>query len=216
MDRVPEVWRLQALWSPTESERTSTWHQRSHCSEPSEVKIQPSRAGGFLLRVQLLPPLTFISPRIDRLRVSPVPLCVEMVWKLRAFVCLLLSVRPGSAGRWRRGDGQQPPPGSLLPAAGAAAQEGAATSVTNHANLNIMAPLSTCPCIFCERSLRWSHRWSCACACVCVCLCSAEPVLSLVHRDYWQCFEQLTHQDACGRYTCFPDVLAVFKRHRLK
>ncbi|XP_044035320.1 uncharacterized protein si:ch211-250n8.1 isoform X3 [Siniperca chuatsi] len=26
-----------------------------------------------------------------------------------------------------------------------------------------------------------------------------QPVLSLVHRDYWQCFEQLTHQDACGR-----------------
>ncbi|XP_054454459.1 uncharacterized protein si:ch211-250n8.1 isoform X2 [Anoplopoma fimbria] len=26
-----------------------------------------------------------------------------------------------------------------------------------------------------------------------------QPVLSLVHRDYWQCFEQLTRQDACGR-----------------
>ncbi|XP_011616845.2 uncharacterized protein isoform X2 [Takifugu rubripes] len=26
-----------------------------------------------------------------------------------------------------------------------------------------------------------------------------QPVLSLVHRDYWQCFEQITHQDACGR-----------------
>ncbi|XP_071397597.1 uncharacterized protein [Centroberyx affinis] len=26
-----------------------------------------------------------------------------------------------------------------------------------------------------------------------------QPVLSLVHRDYWQCFEQLPHQDACGR-----------------
>lgn len=33
-----------------------------------------------------------------------------------------------------------------------------------------------------------------------VCICSPpEPVISLVHRDYWQCFEQLTHQDACGR-----------------
>lgn len=26
-----------------------------------------------------------------------------------------------------------------------------------------------------------------------------QPVLSLVHRDYWHCFEQLPHQDACGR-----------------
>ncbi|XP_041830242.1 uncharacterized protein si:ch211-250n8.1 isoform X2 [Melanotaenia boesemani] len=26
-----------------------------------------------------------------------------------------------------------------------------------------------------------------------------QPVLSLVNRDYWQCFEQLPHQDACGR-----------------
>ncbi|KAM9837722.1 uncharacterized protein ACBR49_018361 isoform 2-T2 [Aulostomus maculatus] len=26
-----------------------------------------------------------------------------------------------------------------------------------------------------------------------------QPVLSLVHRDYWQCFEQLPHQDTCGR-----------------
>uniref|UniRef100_A0A3Q1HBZ6 Uncharacterized protein n=1 Tax=Anabas testudineus TaxID=64144 RepID=A0A3Q1HBZ6_ANATE len=26
-----------------------------------------------------------------------------------------------------------------------------------------------------------------------------QPVLSLVQRDYWQCFEQLPHQDACGR-----------------
>ncbi|KAM4525276.1 uncharacterized protein PAE49_001254 isoform 2-T2 [Odontesthes bonariensis] len=26
-----------------------------------------------------------------------------------------------------------------------------------------------------------------------------QPVLSLVHRDYWQCFEQIPHQDACGR-----------------
>lgn len=28
---------------------------------------------------------------------------------------------------------------------------------------------------------------------------SPEPVLSLVQRDYWQCFEQLPHQDVCGR-----------------
>ncbi|XP_056152626.1 uncharacterized protein si:ch211-250n8.1 isoform X4 [Lampris incognitus] len=26
-----------------------------------------------------------------------------------------------------------------------------------------------------------------------------QPVLSLVHRDYWQCFEQLPQQDTCGR-----------------
>ncbi|XP_069012286.1 uncharacterized protein [Embiotoca jacksoni] len=26
-----------------------------------------------------------------------------------------------------------------------------------------------------------------------------QPVISLVHRDYWQCFEQLPHLDACGR-----------------
>ncbi|XP_076027937.1 uncharacterized protein LOC143017161 [Genypterus blacodes] len=26
-----------------------------------------------------------------------------------------------------------------------------------------------------------------------------QPVLSLAHRDYWQCFEQLPRQDACGR-----------------
>uniref|UniRef100_A0A3Q0SZZ5 Uncharacterized protein n=1 Tax=Amphilophus citrinellus TaxID=61819 RepID=A0A3Q0SZZ5_AMPCI len=25
-----------------------------------------------------------------------------------------------------------------------------------------------------------------------------QPVLSLVHRDYWHCFEQLPHQDTCG------------------
>ncbi|KAI3365415.1 hypothetical protein L3Q82_010505 [Scortum barcoo] len=33
----------------------------------------------------------------------------------------------------------------------------------------------------------------------CVFALPPEPVLSLVHRDYWQCFEQLTHQDTCGR-----------------
>ncbi|KAM6896897.1 uncharacterized protein FYW49_018281 [Xenentodon cancila] len=26
-----------------------------------------------------------------------------------------------------------------------------------------------------------------------------QSVLSLVHRDYWHCYEQLLHQDACGR-----------------
>ncbi|XP_061823201.1 uncharacterized protein [Nerophis lumbriciformis] len=26
-----------------------------------------------------------------------------------------------------------------------------------------------------------------------------QPLLSLVHRDYWHCFEQLPHQDTCGR-----------------
>uniref|UniRef100_A0A673K1H3 Uncharacterized LOC107755421 n=1 Tax=Sinocyclocheilus rhinocerous TaxID=307959 RepID=A0A673K1H3_9TELE len=26
-----------------------------------------------------------------------------------------------------------------------------------------------------------------------------EPVLSLAHRDYWHCFEQLLHHDTCGR-----------------
>ncbi|XP_074518820.1 uncharacterized protein LOC141784819 isoform X2 [Halichoeres trimaculatus] len=26
-----------------------------------------------------------------------------------------------------------------------------------------------------------------------------QPVLSLVHRDYWQCFEQIIQQDTCGR-----------------
>ncbi|KAM9717002.1 uncharacterized protein ACNS7B_022759 isoform 1-T1 [Menidia menidia] len=26
-----------------------------------------------------------------------------------------------------------------------------------------------------------------------------QPVLSLAHRDYWHCFEQLPHQDVCGR-----------------
>ncbi|XP_061665765.1 uncharacterized protein si:ch211-250n8.1 isoform X4 [Syngnathoides biaculeatus] len=33
----------------------------------------------------------------------------------------------------------------------------------------------------------------------CVCAFFAEPVLSLVTRDYWQCFEQLLHQDTCDR-----------------
>uniref|UniRef100_A0A4W4FA91 PDZ domain-containing protein n=1 Tax=Electrophorus electricus TaxID=8005 RepID=A0A4W4FA91_ELEEL len=28
---------------------------------------------------------------------------------------------------------------------------------------------------------------------------SVEPVLSLTHRDYWHCFEQLLKQDTCGR-----------------
>ncbi|CDQ72045.1 unnamed protein product [Oncorhynchus mykiss] len=27
-----------------------------------------------------------------------------------------------------------------------------------------------------------------------------QPVLGLVHRDYWQCFEQLLQHDNCGRY----------------
>lgn len=43
----------------------------------------------------------------------------------------------------------------------------------------------------------------CAYACVRACmsvLSPSEPVISLVHRDYWHCFEQLTHQDACGRW----------------
>nr|XP_057918085.1 uncharacterized protein si:ch211-250n8.1 isoform X2 [Doryrhamphus excisus] len=26
-----------------------------------------------------------------------------------------------------------------------------------------------------------------------------QPLLNLVHRDYWQCFERLPHQDSCGR-----------------
>ncbi|XP_061764794.1 uncharacterized protein si:ch211-250n8.1 isoform X3 [Nerophis ophidion] len=26
-----------------------------------------------------------------------------------------------------------------------------------------------------------------------------QPLLNLVHRDYWQCFERLPHQDTCGR-----------------
>ncbi|KAF7204927.1 transcript variant X3 [Nothobranchius furzeri] len=26
-----------------------------------------------------------------------------------------------------------------------------------------------------------------------------QPVLSLVHRDYWHCFQQLPHHDTCGR-----------------
>uniref|UniRef100_UPI0037E74505 uncharacterized protein n=1 Tax=Semicossyphus pulcher TaxID=241346 RepID=UPI0037E74505 len=34
-----------------------------------------------------------------------------------------------------------------------------------------------------------------------------QPVLSLVHRDYWQCFEQLTQQDACGRLSALSLVV---------
>ncbi|XP_068439424.1 uncharacterized protein si:ch211-250n8.1 [Clinocottus analis] len=34
-----------------------------------------------------------------------------------------------------------------------------------------------------------------------------QPVLSLVHRDYWQCFEQLTHLDACGRLSTLSLVV---------
>ncbi|XP_031699896.1 uncharacterized protein LOC116381693 isoform X2 [Anarrhichthys ocellatus] len=34
-----------------------------------------------------------------------------------------------------------------------------------------------------------------------------QPVLSLVHRDYWQCFEQLTRQDACGRLSALSLVV---------
>ncbi|KAM3592164.1 uncharacterized protein V6R79_013905 [Siganus canaliculatus] len=34
-----------------------------------------------------------------------------------------------------------------------------------------------------------------------------QPVLSLVHRDYWQCFEQLTHLDPCGRLSALSLVV---------
>ncbi|XP_034005556.1 uncharacterized protein si:ch211-250n8.1 [Trematomus bernacchii] len=34
-----------------------------------------------------------------------------------------------------------------------------------------------------------------------------QPVLSLVHRDYWHCFEQLNHKDACGRLSSLSLVL---------
>ncbi|XP_078135500.1 uncharacterized protein LOC144536307 [Sander vitreus] len=34
-----------------------------------------------------------------------------------------------------------------------------------------------------------------------------QPVLSLVHRDYWQCFEQLTHHDACGRLSALSLIV---------
>ncbi|XP_049915481.1 uncharacterized protein si:ch211-250n8.1 isoform X2 [Epinephelus moara] len=34
-----------------------------------------------------------------------------------------------------------------------------------------------------------------------------EPVLSLVQRDYWHCFEQLIHQDACGRLSALSLVV---------
>ncbi|XP_075889908.1 uncharacterized protein LOC142893320 [Nelusetta ayraudi] len=34
-----------------------------------------------------------------------------------------------------------------------------------------------------------------------------QPVISLVHRDYWHCFEQLTHQDACGRLSALSLVV---------
>ncbi|XP_068162351.1 uncharacterized protein si:ch211-250n8.1 isoform X2 [Antennarius striatus] len=34
-----------------------------------------------------------------------------------------------------------------------------------------------------------------------------QPVISLVHRDYWHCFEQLTHQDTCGRLSALSLVV---------
>ncbi|CAJ1081127.1 uncharacterized protein si:ch211-250n8.1 [Xyrichtys novacula] len=34
-----------------------------------------------------------------------------------------------------------------------------------------------------------------------------QPVLSLVHRDYWQCFEQITQQDTCGRLSALSLVV---------
>ncbi|XP_028989011.1 uncharacterized protein si:ch211-250n8.1 [Betta splendens] len=34
-----------------------------------------------------------------------------------------------------------------------------------------------------------------------------QPVLSLVQRDYWQCFEQLPLQDACGRFSALSLAL---------
>ncbi|XP_034563489.1 uncharacterized protein si:ch211-250n8.1 [Notolabrus celidotus] len=34
-----------------------------------------------------------------------------------------------------------------------------------------------------------------------------QPVLSLVHRDYWQCFEQIIQQDACGRLSALSLVV---------
>ncbi|XP_049915480.1 uncharacterized protein si:ch211-250n8.1 isoform X1 [Epinephelus moara] len=34
-----------------------------------------------------------------------------------------------------------------------------------------------------------------------------QPVLSLVQRDYWHCFEQLIHQDACGRLSALSLVV---------
>uniref|UniRef100_A0A667ZQN5 Uncharacterized protein n=1 Tax=Myripristis murdjan TaxID=586833 RepID=A0A667ZQN5_9TELE len=34
-----------------------------------------------------------------------------------------------------------------------------------------------------------------------------QPVLSLIHRDYWQCFEQIPHQDTCGRLSALSLAL---------
>ncbi|XP_041670773.1 uncharacterized protein si:ch211-250n8.1 [Cheilinus undulatus] len=34
-----------------------------------------------------------------------------------------------------------------------------------------------------------------------------QPVLSLVHRDYWHCFEQITQQDTCGRLSALSLVV---------
>lgn len=35
-----------------------------------------------------------------------------------------------------------------------------------------------------------------------------EPVLSLAHRDYWQCFEQLIQHDTYGRWVFFISLLS--------
>lgn len=37
-----------------------------------------------------------------------------------------------------------------------------------------------------------------------------EPVLSLAHRDYWHCFEQLLQHDTCGRFVFMHSLLLIF------
>ncbi|XP_049615879.1 uncharacterized protein si:ch211-250n8.1 isoform X2 [Syngnathus scovelli] len=41
-----------------------------------------------------------------------------------------------------------------------------------------------------------------------------QPVLSLVHRDYWHCFEQLLHKDTCGRLSAVASAVEQTKACR--
>lgn len=122
------------------------------------------------------------------------------------------SVCPEPAVRWSQCDRHQPSPGVLLWASWTGPQEGAPTSVSpgyvffSQIVWKIAYPLHVLThqfmlqtvavvVVWCVWNILTINPWN-----VCVCA-PTEPVISLVHRDYWQCFEQLLHQDACGRLT---------------
>lgn len=199
----------------------SLWHQRTLCWAPSKVKMPTNNTstGVFLLRVQLLPVWTnFPRPR-TRSRIvrgiSPVPLSVQMVEKcprhcscLPFPVCVLNLQASGDAVT-----DSNPHLASCCQLLELLLRKGLQRQSHTPQIPNLTFQHF---CVYLWEVIKGYRIDGRACACVR--LCSPEPVLSLVHRDYWQCFEQLTHQDACGRYRCFLDVhyyLSLNKLYRL-